>query len=227
LFVFLFPFFFAEANTRGLNTAFHPRDVLYTFGNTYPGALTLGNFPKFLTQLEIGGNRTIDLAAMDILRDRERGVPRYNAFRRLYKMSTRGSYADITKDPETISLLETVYGPGNVDDVDLLVGCLAETAGADATANVPLGFAFAETSFMLFVLMASRRIMADRFLTKDYTAAVYTQDGLDWIESASFKSILVRHHPELAPALAKVTNAFHPWQFPQAVKSRSVGEEEN
>ena len=50
-----------------------------------PGALRLHNFPKHLQNLhkDTTGER-FDLAAVDILRDRERGVPRYNQFRRLF-----------------------------------------------------------------------------------------------------------------------------------------------
>jgi hypothetical protein len=60
--------------------------------------------------------------------------------------------------------------------------------------------------------MASRRLHADHFYTDRYNADTYTQAGLDWIEAASMKNVLLRHHPALAPALSSVTNAFYPWQ---------------
>src|SRR5690606_37309192 len=52
----------------------------YSFGITNPGSLTLNNYPNFLRNLSIPLVGDIDLAAVDVLRDRERGVPRYNKF---------------------------------------------------------------------------------------------------------------------------------------------------
>ena len=60
--------------------------------------------------------------------------------------------------------------------------------------------------------MASRRLKSDRFFTDDWTAGIYTEYGLDWIRKNSMLSLLRRHYPHLAPALAGVTNAFHPWK---------------
>jgi hypothetical protein len=76
----------------------------------------------------------------------------------------------------------------------------------------PQGFAFSDTAFRVFVLMASRRLNSDRFFTDFYTPAVYTQAGLDWIADSSMASVLLRHHPELRPALSGVDNAFAAWR---------------
>ena len=57
-------------------------DALYSFGTMHPGAITLHNFPHFLRQREEPDGTLIDLGAIDILRVRQRGVPRYKAFRR-------------------------------------------------------------------------------------------------------------------------------------------------
>ena len=46
-----------------------------------PGAVTLHNYPQHLQNLTLDNGEHFDLAAVDILRDRERGVPRYNQFR--------------------------------------------------------------------------------------------------------------------------------------------------
>ena len=59
-----------------------------------------------------------DLAAIDILRDRERGVPRYCAFRRMLRMSVPKSFAELTDNPDWQRELEAVYG--DVEKVDLL-----------------------------------------------------------------------------------------------------------
>ena len=60
--------------------------------------------------------------------------------------------------------------------------------------------------------MASRRLKSDRFFTNDYTPDVYTPEGLDWIEGSSMVDVLLRHHPELGPALEGCENAFAPWR---------------
>ena len=66
-----------------------------------------------------------DLAAIDILRDRERGVPRYCEFRRHLRMSVPKSFAELTDNPDWQRELEEVYG--DVEKVDLLTGVHAET----------------------------------------------------------------------------------------------------
>ena len=65
----------------------------------------------------------------------------------------------------------------------------------------PKGFGFSDTAFRIFILMASRRLESDRFFTRDYRPEVYTQEGLDWVESNSMRTLLLRHFPELEPAL--------------------------
>ena len=67
----------AVANRIGMS------DLFYSFGRAHPGAITLHNFPKHLQDLTRDDGEHLDLAAVDIFRDRERGVPRYNQFRRL------------------------------------------------------------------------------------------------------------------------------------------------
>jgi hypothetical protein len=40
---------------------------------------------------------------------------------------------------------------------------------------------------------------------------VYTPEGIRWIAENDMSSVLVRHYPDLAPALHTVQNAFAPW----------------
>ena len=75
----------------------------------------------------------------------------------------------------------------------------------------PDGFAFSDTAFRIFILMASRRLNSDRFFTQDYTPAVYTQTGMDWISDNSMATVLLRHYPQLRPAIGNLPNAFQPW----------------
>jgi Animal haem peroxidase len=186
--------------------------ALASFGSAHPGAIVLHNFPRFLREFRAGpGEPVLDLAAVDVLRIRERGVPRYNEFRRLFHRRPVRSFEDLTGDPATAAELERVYG--SVDRLDLMVGLYAEPR--------PRGFAFSDTAFRVFILMASRRLKSDRFFTTDFTPQVYTRAGLEWIDQATMVSVLLRHHPELAPVLGRVTNAFTPWPVPpRAAASR-------
>lgn len=175
----------------------------YSFGTTYPGSLTLHNYPEFLRNLSIPLSDDIDLATIDIIRDRERGVPRYNEFRRQIGLNPITKFEDLTSDEKTLSELKRLYN-NDIEQIDALVGQLAETVR-------PEGFAFGETAFQIFILNASRRLMTDRFYTTDYTADVYTQEGIDWVENNDMKHVLERHFPELKVSLTGIENAFKPW----------------
>jgi hypothetical protein len=176
-------------------------DLFYSFGVCHPGALTLHNYPRHLQNLTRDGER-LDLAAVDILRDRERGVPRYNQFRRLLRKEPVKSFDELTENPAWRKQIKEVYN-GDLEKVDLMTGLYAEP--------LPPGFGFSETAFRIFVLMASRRLKSDRFFTDDWRPEIYTEFGLDWVEKNSMLTVLRRHYPHLAPALAGVSNAFQPW----------------
>ncbi len=178
-------------------------DLLYSFGTQPPGLVTLHNFPRFLQEFTRPDGRVMDLGAVDILRTRELGVPRYNEFRRLMHLQPFTTFEELAAEPEWAREISDVYG-GDIEKVDLSVGLFAERR--------PHGFAFSDTAFRVFVLMASRRLNSDRFFTDHYTPAVYTQVGLDWIRDTSMASVLLRHHPELRPALTGVDNAFAAWR---------------
>ncbi|CAN5159494.1 peroxidase family protein [soil metagenome] len=177
-------------------------DVLYSFGTAHPGAITLHNHPRSLQRFEKADGTLIDLAAIDILRARERGVPRYNDFRRLVHLEPAASFDDLTDDPAWAGQLRRVYDD-DIDSVDLMVGMYAE--------RPPAGFGFSDTAFRIFILMASRRLNSDRFFTADFTPRVYTQAGMDWIDDNDMSTVLLRHCPALAPSLRGVRNAFSPW----------------
>ena len=176
-------------------------NALYSFGVSHPGAIRLHNYPRFLQDLQRPDGTRFDLAAIDVLRVRERGVPRYNDFRELFHRTRVRSFEELTGDPETAEEVRRVYG--DVDRVDLMVGLYAEP--------LPKGFGFSDTAFRVFVLMASRRLKSDRFFTRDYTPEVYSPAGFRWVRDTTMKDVLLRHYPELEPALRGVGNAFAPW----------------
>jgi hypothetical protein len=175
---------------------------LYSFGLTNPGVVCLHNYPHSLQHFHKPDGTTIDLAATDILRVRERGVPRYNALRRLLGMKAPTTFGELTPNRDWAGELREVYD-GDIENVDLMVGTYAE--------RLPKGFAFSDTAFRIFVLMASRRLKSDRFFTADYRPGRYTEEGLQWVADNTLVTVLLRHLPELAPSLDKVANGFHPW----------------
>jgi Animal haem peroxidase len=176
-------------------------DIFYSFGRSHPGAITLHNFPTHLQNFRKAGADPIDLAAIDILAVRERGVPRYNEFRRLFHLKPVSSFEELTDNPVWAEELRQVYG--DVERVDLVVGTYAEPR--------PPGFGFSDTAFRVFILMATRRLECDRFFTRDFRPEVYTQGGIDWVKHNTMRTVLLRHFPSLEPALRGVANPFAPW----------------
>ena len=180
-------------------------DLLYSLGTANPGAVTLHNHPRFMQHLV----RTEDEASP---RPRRRGpapLPRARgpALQRVPPPDAPAGGHVVRaahRRPATADELRAVYP--TVDDVDLTVGLYAE--------KPPAGFGFCDTTFRIFILMASRRLKSDRFFTTDFTPRVYTPEGMAWIEDNDMCSVLLRHHPRLAPALRGVQNAFAPWTVP-------------
>ncbi|MDV6034162.1 MAG: peroxidase [Phycisphaera sp. RhM] len=65
-----------------------------------------------------------DLVALNIQRGRDHGLNDYNTTRQAYGLDAVESFADITSDVELQGKLESLYG--DVDDIDLWVGLMAE-----------------------------------------------------------------------------------------------------
>jgi hypothetical protein len=177
-------------------------DIFYSFGRSNPGAITLHNFPVHLQEFRKANKKDlVDLAAIDVLRVRERGVPRYNEFRRLFRLKPASTFEELTDNPVWAEELRRIYG--DVERVDLMIGMYAEPK--------PAGFGFSDTAFRVFVLMASRRLESDRFFTTDFRPEIYTQAGMDWVKDNTMRDVLLRHFPSLEPALRGVKNPFAPW----------------
>ena len=104
-----------------------------SLGRQQLGLLTLQNHPQFLQNLPMDRfgkeNAKIDVAALDLIRDRERGVPRFNEFRRQYGLKTLTSFDDFVdqrlpkdsverREQENLAgLLREVYGQHTCDDL--------------------------------------------------------------------------------------------------------------
>lgn len=199
-----------QARLTALSSGATMADLFYSFGRSHPGAITLHNYPNFLRALTRPDGEVVDLSTIDIVRDRERGVPRYNTFRELLHRPRINSFDELA-NPLHFRLpdeLRAVYGQtdgrDNVDLLDTMVGMFAETN--------PEGFGFSDTAFRVFILMASRRLKSDRFIAADFRPDVYTPVGFDWVNDNGMESVLLRHYPELKPAFFGVKNPFAPWR---------------
>ena len=242
-----------------------------SMGRQRLGALALQNHPQFIQNLDLRPrlDTKIDVAALDIIRDRERGIPRFNEFRRQIGLRQLTKFDDFIDErlpkessarkaqEKLVRTLRDIYGQhecdekkiithtqlnldespindclgnphgskvDNVEDIDNVVGWLAETTR-------PHGYAISETQFHIFIINASRRLFSDRFLTSSFRPEFYTHLGIDWVnnngptgkqwewgepnghkvEVSPLKRILLRTTPELKEELKHVINVFDPW----------------
>ncbi|HKR80799.1 MAG TPA: peroxidase family protein, partial [Nitrospira sp.] len=110
-------------------------NLALSMGRQRLGRLTLLNHPQFLQNLKVdGAGHQIDVAALDLIRDRERGVPRFNEFRRQYGLKTLTSFDDfidenlakaakenrsaqleLNRQTELVKRLRAVYGRHRCD----------------------------------------------------------------------------------------------------------------
>lgn len=188
--------------TRDFMHSMELSDLWYSMGMASAGAVCLHNYPNALRKLERLDGQVTDLATLDLVRDRERGIPRYNDFREMLRMPRRKSIDEITPNKEWAREINEIYN-GDVDLVDTQIGMQAE--------QPPKGFGFSDTAFRIFILMASRRLKSDRFFTNDFNADTYTQVGFDWVNNTTMKDVILRHYPELTEAIDDVERVFAPW----------------
>ncbi len=190
----------AELRSIGLDNA------MYSFGIAHPGPITLNNYPDSLREFPLesprGGDPIIDLAVVDIVRERRRGIPRYNDFRAGLGKPRLRSWDQLSDNAETRDRIREVYG--SIDAVDTMIGLCAEPP--------PKGFAISDTAFRIFILMATRRIQSDRFLTVDFRPEIYSPLGMDWVQQNNMASVILRHCPDLAALLPRGQTAFAPWR---------------
>ncbi|MDA7931872.1 hypothetical protein N9F61_00875 [Akkermansiaceae bacterium] len=70
------------------------------------------------------GSGGFDLAALNMQRGRDHGLPSYNEARRELRLRPLQSFRQLSRDPETVEALSSVYG--SVDQMDLWVAGLCE-----------------------------------------------------------------------------------------------------
>ncbi|ERN00012.1 alpha-dioxygenase 2 [Amborella trichopoda] len=183
--------------------------MMVSMGHQACGALCLWNYPSWMRDLVVhdphGRERPhpVDMAALEIYRDRERKVARYNEFRRNLMMLPITKWEDLTDDQDAISALRDVYRD-DVEALDLQVGLLAE--------KKIKGFAISETAFFIFLLIASRRLEADRFFTTNFNKESYTEKGFEWVnKTESLKDVIYRHYPDMIDKWMRSSSAFAVW----------------
>jgi hypothetical protein len=102
-----------------------------SMGRQRLGLLTLQNVPQFLQNLSLPRLNTatnqIDVAALDLIRDRERGVPRFNEFRRQYGLRQLTRFDDFidqhlaanaperAEQARLIGVMREIYGQHRCD----------------------------------------------------------------------------------------------------------------
>jgi hypothetical protein len=155
-----------------------------------------------------------------------------NALREVYGQHKCDAAKPITaaqRNPDGSAINDCLGRPDgsmvdNIEDVDIVVGFLAETTR-------PHGFAISETQFHIFIINASRRLYSDRFFTSSFRPEFYSTFGLNWVmnngpgepqmekgkpnghaqQVLPMKRVLLRTMPELKTELEDVVNAFDPW----------------
>jgi hypothetical protein len=118
---------------RGKATpALHERGIAnwaLSMGRQRLGLLLLRNHPQFLQNLDLRPriDSTVDVAALDIIRDRERGTPRFNEFRRQIGLRQLTSFEDfidarlspdspeVAEQRELVNAIREVYGQHRCD----------------------------------------------------------------------------------------------------------------
>ena len=154
-------------------------DLLYSFGTSHPGAITLHNFPRTC-------RRSTGRAARRSTSPRSTSCARANGACRATASSAgcstskprrdvRGADRRRPEDGRRAAARLRRRGAGRPHD--------RHVRGAEAE-----GFGFSDTAFRVFILMASRRLKSDRFFTRDYRPEVYTKEGFDWVEGNSMRT---------------------------------------
>jgi Animal haem peroxidase len=111
----------------------------------------------------------LDLAALNIQRGRDVGLPDYRELRSAHQVPFLQSFGQITSDAALAGALSSIYG-GNLNNIDAWVGALAESHVAGTSVG-PLIKAMLESQF--------RRLRdGDRLFYRGTAAGLYAQGGI-------------------------------------------------
>jgi len=125
-----------------------------------------------------------DLAALNIQRARDNGIPDYNTVRAAWGLPPAGSFANVTADPALQRRLEAAYG-NSTRLIDLFVGGLAES---DRETGNP-GPLFSRILLEQF----GRTRDGDRFWYANVANGLFTPSERASIENLTFRDLIVRN----------------------------------
>jgi hypothetical protein len=104
-----------------------------SMGRQRLGLLVLQNHAQFLQNLTMprlkSETKQIDVAALDLIRDRERGLPRFNEFRRQYGLRQLTSFDDFINQHLADKSNKTPAEQAELDDRRALVATMREIYG--------------------------------------------------------------------------------------------------
>jgi hypothetical protein len=120
-----------------------------SLGRQRLGLLTLNNHPQFMQNITMGrldsATKKIDIAALDLIRDREHGVPRFNEFRRQYGLHQLTRFDDFVdqrlppdspareEQAEMVASLREVYGQHVCDSSKVITDAQKNPDGSAIT----------------------------------------------------------------------------------------------
>ncbi len=123
----------------------------------------------------------LDLATINIMRSRERGLPDYNTIRADFGLEKIKDFNDITKNTKLAKNLKFLYG--NVDNVDAWIGLLAE----DHVKNTIFG----ETLLKIMEDQFLRLRDGDRFYFENDPA--FSEEEINEIKNTKIHDIIMRN----------------------------------
>jgi hypothetical protein len=106
----------------------------------------------------------LDLAAINIQRGRDAGLPDYNELRAVHKLPSLQTFSQITSNPDLAQRLSQMYG-GNINNIDAWVGALAED-------HLP-GTSVGRLTHAMLTSQFQRLRDGDRFFYRGIAAALY------------------------------------------------------
>ena len=122
-----------------------------------------------------------DLAALNMQRGRDHGLPRYNVVRQDFGLAPKHSFAEVTSDPVMQAKLAGAYA--TVDDIDVWVGALAE----DHYNRAQVG----ELIFTILKDQFTRLRDGDRFWYQSYLPRSWARE----LQGQSLSTIIRRNTP--------------------------------
>ncbi|RIA89934.1 heme peroxidase [Glomus cerebriforme] len=127
----------------------------------------------------------VDIAALDIVRSRDHGIPLYNDAREAFGLPRKTSWAQMSSDPDVQQKLQNTYA--SVDQVEALMGGLAEDHINGGNYGELISASFVETW--------TRIRDTDRFWYENKEVSGFSDDDLSKIHTTRLLDIIKRNTP--------------------------------